>query len=129
MLNKIITSPYTLGIALSGIQMLHRLYTSNIALLGIILPLTLIAAYSYVTKKIFTKNFKYLAILTQFIIGLGIEELLFGGFSTALKNFGSFNPGLTIITVTLTILIGCAVNYLFLTYGNKLGLLIAKKTK
>lgn len=130
MLNKIINSPYTLAATLSLIQLVHRFITGNIAtMLGLILPLTIIAFYSYFTKKVFTKNFKYLAILAQFIIGLGIEELLFGGFSTALKNFGSAHPAATIITVTLTILAGCLINYLFLTYSNKLGLWILKKTK
>lgn len=131
MLNKIINSPYVLGATLSLIQLMHqRLFTGTIAtVIGLLLPLTLIAAYSYFTKQVFTKNFKYLTILAQFIIGLGIEELLFGGFSTAVKNFGDAHPAAAIITITLTILVGCLINYLYLTYGNKLGLWVLKKNK
>jgi hypothetical protein len=123
-------SPYTLGAALSAIHFSHRLFTGNLAIiLGIILPLTLIASYSYFTKNVFSKNFKYLTILTNFIIGLGIEELLFGGFSAALKNFGDAHPAATIITITLTVLAGCGLNYFYLTCGNKLGLWLLKKAK
>lgn len=130
MLNKIINSPYALGATLSLIQLVHRLFTGNIAtVLGLILPLTIIATYSYLTQQVFTKNFKYLTILAKFIIGLGIEELLFGGFSAALKNFGDAHPAATIITITLAVLVVCGLNYFYLTCGNKLGLWILKKTK
>jgi hypothetical protein len=130
MLNKIINAPYTLAATLSLIQLVHRFITGNIAtVLGLILPLTIITFYSYFTNRVFTKKFKYLTILAQFIIGLGIEEILFGGFSRALKSFGEAHPAAAIITITFTVLVGCAINYLYLTYGNKLGLWIVKKTK
>lgn len=130
MFNKIINTPYVLGAALSTINMIRHVYPGNFATAAsILLPLILITAYSYFTKQIFTKNFKYLSILAQFIIGLGLEELLFGGVSTALKGFSAVHPASVIITFTLTILVGCLVNYLYLTYANKLGLWLLKKNK
>lgn len=130
MLNTIINSPYVIGAALSLIHLIQRGFTSTFAIvMGPILPLAFIAFYTYFTKQSFTKNFKYLAILTSFIVGFASQELLFGAITQAFKNFGSFHPGAVIITVTLMVLVGCLINYLYLTFGNKLGLWMLKKNK
>lgn len=130
MFNTIINSPYVIGAALSMIHLIHRGLTGTFAMvMGTILPLAFIAFYTYFTKRSFTKNFKYLAILTTFIVGFVLQELLFGAISKAFKNFGNFHPGAVIITVTLTVLVGCLINYLYLTFGNKLGLWLLKKNK
>lgn len=132
MFNKIINSPFTLGTVLTLIHIAHRSFTGNIATtLGIILPLAIIVLYTYFTQKVFTKNFKYLTILTELIVGLGLAELFCGTVSNALRAGSSepIHPGAALIGMTLVLLGTSLVNYLYLTFANKLGLWILKKIK
>lgn len=130
MLNKIMNSPYVLGALLTAIHLVFRAYTGTFAtILGSICPLLFIALYTYLTQLNFSKNFKYLTMLTTFITGIAIDQLLFGKISNALSEMGQAHPAALIITLTLVVLVGCGINYLYLFLGNQLGLWLLKKNK
>lgn len=130
MFNKIMNSPYVLGLLLSLFHLAYRGYTGTVAaVISVILILLLIALYTSITQFTFSKNFKYLTVLSTLIAGFTFDAIFFGKMADALSNTPGVHPGAAIIVITLTILVASGLNYAYLTYGNKLGLWILKKTK
>lgn len=130
MFNKIINSPYTLGFLLACINVGLQFITGTSAyVFGLLLPLSVIISYTYLTKEKMSKHFKYLTVLSSFVIALIFRQLIDGGLSHLLKAISEAHPGVAIIAVTATVLVVFLINYLFLTVGNKAGLWIRNKTK
>jgi hypothetical protein len=132
MFNKIMNSPFVLGLLLSVFHIAYSGYTGAVAtVISIILTFLLIALYTCVTQFTFSKNFKYLTVLSTFIAGFTIDAIFFGKIADVLTNTADegVHPGAAIVIITLTALVVSGLNYFYLTYGNKLGLWIANKTK
>lgn len=134
MLNKIINSPYALGLALYLIGLTYRFTTSTlISVLGLFLTIAAVAGYTYfLNKKALSAAFKIRAVLVEILMIFGLEQLLFqrvshmfSGFEPALRENTAFIVGTLIVGIPMCI----GISYLLLTVGNNLGLLALKKRK
>ncbi len=111
MFNKIINSPYTLGFLLASINVgLQFISGTSAYVFGLVLPLSAIIFYTYLTKEKMSKHFKYLTVLSSFVIALIFRQLIDGGLSHSLKAISEAHTGVAIIAVTATVLVAFLIN-------------------
>lgn len=132
MLNKIINSPYALGLLLSGISLVSASFHGPIGIaLKLGIPLLIAAVYTYsLNKQAFKFLFTARAALVSVMAHLGVNEIIQSNLATTFSGLDTcFNRVFFIIIIMLFILYWAAISYFLIFVGNKLGLWILKKTK